>query len=515
MKRREVGFFILGVCAIVLVLTSVAIAEKPYEGVTINIGVLGAGQKGAISGGLYQWRSEWEELTGAKLNIIEVPIAQIREKIITDLYTGAGGFDGFDGPVWLMGDLVKGDFLIPIDDYMKDPKFPQWNPEDVVEPQRPIHYWKGVRYLASNDYDCHTLIYRKDILTDPKWQSAFKEQNGFDYNVPPRTWEELADIAEFFNGKDWNGDGKPDHGISQSWKKGEQAMWHFFSLASAYMIVPGAKEGQVTGASNSYWFDPDNMRPLINEPGYIRAMEMAVRLYKAGSPAQAGWGLGEMWGDFLAGNSIFNYGYGDHGALVQDEERSKVKGKIGCSILPGTKEVWNAETKKWVKLQEPNFVVNTIGPSWSIFIFKQSKHPEVVYHLAAFHAQSKIHFWNVTHGFTGINVGTYTEFFKEHGGQATIDAWVESGWDRNDALEYEKAFYENYFMGKVWLPNLRIPGTFQYVDALDEHLQAAITGQVSPKDAVARCAQDWEDITMQLGKKQQLQYFQEDVGYSK
>ncbi|MBW2428884.1 MAG: ABC transporter substrate-binding protein, partial [Deltaproteobacteria bacterium] len=108
-----------------------------------------------------------------------------------------------------------------------------------------------------------------------------------------------------------------------------------------------------------------------------------------------------------------------------------------------------------------------------------------------------------------------TEFFKDHGGQATVDAWVESGWDRNDALEYEKAFYENYFMGKVWLPNLRIPGTFLYVDALDEQLQAAITGQVSPKEALERCAQSWEDITMQLGEKEQLQYFQEDVGYSK
>ena len=271
MRRREVSVVILGVFAMVLAIASMATAEKPYEGVTINIGVLGAGQKGAISGGLYQWRSEWEEMTGAKLNIIEVPIAQIREKIMTDLFTGAGGFDGFDGPVWLMGDLVKGDYLVPIEDYMKDPKFPQWNPEDVVEPQRSIHFWKGVRYLASNDYDCHTLIYRKDILMDPKWQAAFKKEKGFDYNVPPRTWEELADIAEFFNRKDWNGDGKPDHGISQSWKKGEQAMWHFFSLGSAYMIVPGAKEGRVTGASNAYWFDPNDMRPLINEPGYVRA----------------------------------------------------------------------------------------------------------------------------------------------------------------------------------------------------------------------------------------------------
>jgi multiple sugar transport system substrate-binding protein len=518
MKRMKLLFFLTLVFGLVIAfcLPVNAADKKPFEGVTINVGVLGAGMKGAISSALYKWREDWENMTGAKLNIIEVPIAQIREKILTDLTTGAGGFDGFDGPVWLMGDLVKGDYLVPIDQWINDPRFPKWHPEDVVEPQRPIHFWKGVRYLASNDYDCHTLIYRKDILTDPKWQAAFKQEKGYAYSVPPRTWEELADIAEFFNGKDWNGDGKPDHGISQSWKKGEQAMWHFFSLASAYMIVPGATFGKVADASNSYWFDPADMRPLINEPGFVRAMEMAVRLYKAGSPAQSGWGLGEMWGDYLAGNAIFNYGYGDHGALCQEQDRSKVKGKNGFSILPGTKEVWNAANKQWVKMQEPNLVVNTIGPSWSIFIFKQSKHPEVVYHLAAFHAQRDVHFWNVTHGYTGINVGTYTEFLnthKEHPGQATIEDWVKAGWDKGDAEEYENAFYENYFLGKVWLPNLRIPGTFQYVDALDEHLQEAITGQASPKEALDRTASDWNDITEQLGKDQQLQYFRDDVGF--
>ncbi|MBW2121074.1 MAG: hypothetical protein JRH07_04420, partial [Deltaproteobacteria bacterium] len=124
MKRFGFGFLALFALCLALVLsTPVAAGNRPFEGVTINIGVLAAGQRGAISGALYQWRPQWEEMTGAKLNIIEVPIAQIREKIMTDLYTGAGGFDGFDGPVWLMGDLVKGDFLVPIEKWMNDPRF--------------------------------------------------------------------------------------------------------------------------------------------------------------------------------------------------------------------------------------------------------------------------------------------------------------------------------------------------------------------------------------------------------
>jgi multiple sugar transport system substrate-binding protein len=483
-----------------------------FKGKQINIGVLGAGERGAISGALYYWREEWEAMTGAKLNIIEVPIAQIREKLMTDLYTGAGGFDGFDAPVWLMGDLIKGGFIYNIEDIAKDPRFPQWTKESVVEPMRFIHEWEGKWYLAPNDYDNHTLNYRKDILTDPQWKAAFKRAKGYEYSVPPRTWKELADIAEFFHGKDWDNDGKPDHGITQSWKKGEQAMWHFISLATPYVVLPG-NNGKPDKCHNIFWFDPETMEPLINTPGFVRAMEMAVRLYKSGSPAQSGWGLGEMWNDFLIGDAIFNFGYQDLGALVQDPERSEVQGTLGCSIVPGTMEVWDRCQNTWQKMDEPNFVTNTTGPSWSIFIFKQSKNPALVYHLAAFHAQEDISFWNITHGFTGINMGRYFEFFQEHGGTATIQDWVSSGWNASDAKEYERAVYENYFMGEVTAPYLDIPGAFLYADALDNHLQAAITGQLTPKQALDRTYQDWQKITDQLGREAQLRYYQNSIKY--
>ncbi len=31
---------------------------------------------------------------------------------------------------------------------------------------------------------------------------------------PPRTWEELDALARFFQGRDWDGDGQPGHGIA-------------------------------------------------------------------------------------------------------------------------------------------------------------------------------------------------------------------------------------------------------------------------------------------------------------
>lgn len=516
MKGKKIWLTVVVVLMVSLLIPAFAslAAEPPYKGITINIGVLAAGHRGPISGGLYHWREEWERLTGAKLNIIEVPIAMIRERIFTDLFTGAGTFDGFDGPIWITGDLLAGDFIYDIEKWMDDPRFPQWDTESVVPTARFVNQWHGKWILAPNDYDNHTLNYRKDILTDPKWKEAFKKEKGYYYEVPPRTWEELTDVAEFFNGKDWNGDGDPDTGIAEAWGRGQQAGWHFISMAAPYVMLPG-NNGRPDRSHNILWFDPETMDPLINEPGFVRALELLVRLYKAGDPAQLGWELGGCWGEFLAGNTIFNYGYQDLGPLAQDEERSKVKGTLGCSILPGTHEVWDRANKRWVKFDKPNFITNAIGPSWSIFIFKTCKHPEVVYHLAAFHAQEDISFWNITHGFTGINMGRTFEFFKEQGGKATIEDWVKEGWDAGDAVEYVQASYENYTLSETVLPQLRIPGMQAYYDSLDDHLSEVLAGVRTPREALDLVAQDWNKITHQLGLKRQLKYYQEAIDYVK
>jgi len=504
----------------VLSISIVGFAQNlPFKGITINVGVLAAGRHGAISGPLYYWRPTWEKMTGAKLNIIEVPIGQIYEKVMLDLLTGAGGFDAFDGPVEMMGDLIKGGYIYDIEKWYNDPRFPKWDKNSVVPQMRFIHQWGGKWYTAPNDYDMHTLNYRKDILTNPKWKKLFKVEKGYEYHVPPRTWEELADIAEFFNGKDWDNDGKIDYGITQSWVKGEQAMRHYMSLAAPYVVLPG-NNGKPDRSHNIYYFDPETMEPLINNPGFVRALKMAIRLYHAGPKDQINWGLGEMWDLFLRGDAIFNFGYQDLGALVQDETRSKVKGKLGCSILPGTYEVWDRGNKRWVKFDKPNFVVNTTGPSWSIFIFKTSEHPEVVYHLAAFQATKAVSFWNITHGFTGINMGRIFEFFPDQTfdhqrGTATIEDWVKNGWDPNDAREYVKSAYENYTMSTTRMPYLRIPGDVAYEESLDTHLNEAISGVVSPQEALNRVYNDWQKITDRLGREQQLKYYQEAIGYTR
>ena len=67
--------------------------DPAWKGQKFTIGVYSAGQRGAISGPTYFWRQKFEELTGATYDIVEIPFAEMREKIFTDFQTGAHRYD--------------------------------------------------------------------------------------------------------------------------------------------------------------------------------------------------------------------------------------------------------------------------------------------------------------------------------------------------------------------------------------------------------------------------------------
>ena len=56
--------------------------------------------------------------------------------------------------------------------------------------------------------------------------------------------------------------------------------------------------------------------------------------------------------------------------------------------------------------------------------------------------------------------------------------------------------------------DLRIPGGGQYFNTLDKWIQLAISGQMTSKDALTQCAQEWDTITTQFGRDSQKSYYQ-------
>jgi multiple sugar transport system substrate-binding protein len=483
--------------------------QKPFEGANITVLTLDSGPKGGISGPINAFRPVWEELSGGKLDIALTPITDLYAKMMLDLRQGTGLYDGMIVGAFFYGDLVAGNYMIPVDDYMASGEYPQWTYDSMPPSLRNLYTWGGVGYGVLNDADGQVLYYRRDVLNDPQWQAQFKEATGHDMVVPPKTWQQVLEISNFFSGKNWDdNDPDPDSGMVLHLKVGEQGHYHFQSLSAPFAITPGE---QVDQYHNVYWFDPTDMKPLINSPGHVRALEFLQELHKTGPSAQVGWSLGEAWDYFLRGKSVFVFSWGDVGALCQDESRSKIKGVCASAILPSSTEHWDHETQEWVETDSPQPVGNTTGGSWHGVVSAFSENPDAAYSLLSLMAIKPVSMWLATYGWDGVDPG-YSYQMLEPVGEAKIEDYLKAGWDEADVKDYLQAYHEN-FTAPTILTYLRIEGAPEYWDIMDKNLSAAMAGGKTAQQALDDTAAAWEQITDRLGRDKILQQYQEAIGY--
>jgi multiple sugar transport system substrate-binding protein len=287
-----------------------------------------------------------------------------------------------------------------------------------------------------------------------------------------------------------------------SLKAGAQGMFHFMLLSASFVIGPDNPR--------LYWFDPKTMKPLIESPGHVRALEMLVELVRFGPREMLTWDHGESWDHFLAGRAALTFTWGDLGALAQ-QEGSKVKGKVGVAQLPGTHEYYNIAQRRWVKTEQPNLVGNTTGGSWAGVISKFSKAPEAAYYLLALMASREKSQVYAARGWDGIDPGRYFHFLPPNG-SGELDTYLKAGWDEADIRDYSQAFFDN-FNNRLQLPYLRIPGAYSYWQALDVHLAEAVSGQLSPEAALKAAAVDFEEITLRLRRERQRRAYRVSLGF--
>lgn len=472
---------------------------KPYAGKTINI----LAPKTTVSEPLFHFAEEWKEVTGGSVNITEVPLDTFHQKIFTDLITGMGQYDGFLTASWFYGDYFEGtSYIVPIEQYMNDPKMPYWSPETVNPAIEQLLKWDGDWYGIPNDNDGQAFYYRKDILGREDYREEFEEEYGYSYQLPPKNYEEVLDIAEFFNGWDWDEDGEEDYGFTGHFKVGGQGMFHYMTWAAPYVISP----------ENPYfWFDPDTMEPLVNSEGHLRALKDLKKLVDSGPRAMMAWTLGEAWDLFLAGDAVVAFTWGDLGALAQDEDSSEVKGKLGVSALPGVNEAYDPLDKEWHNFEESNVVSNNIGGSWHGVISTHSDNPEMTYDYFAFQARKDNAFWNQMRGWTGVDVGRSFAFLEEHGGSASVQDFTEQGWSENDAIEMSKGYHDTFYADQQF-NLLRIPGAEEYARAVDVIVSEALTGSREPEEALDKLADRFNEITERHGRESQKEYYEQMLG---
>jgi len=469
--------------------------SKPYKDVTINVMAV----RSAVGDCLEYHAPRWEEETGAYVNVTKVPIETLHEQIFADLAQGSGQFDAYQTAAWFYGDFFATEepAIVEITPFLQDPRYPYWDPSQFLPAIKRLYTWNDKLYGVLFDADAQILYYRKDVLENAPYQDKFKTQLGYDLPNPPKTMKEMHDVASFFTGWDWNGDGKDDWGIALHAKVNEQGFFHFLTLAAPYVVSP----------SNRYfYFNPEDMKPLINSEGHLRALEDYVKFLGNGPKEQIDWTLPQGWAPFLTGHAVMEATWGDLPTLAQDRAKSTVQGRVGAAIIPGTTEVFNPITGQW-ETYPLNVVGNTNGGTWHGVISRFSKKKEATYDFLAFMANQKNAFFNCTNGWTGVQPGMKYEYLSPIGTGSVVE-WENQGWDRADATSFLQAYYANLTLPEQEL-YLRIPGAAEYWHELDVRISSVLAGQTSPKAALDDVYQAWEQITERYGRERQRRLYGE------
>ena len=407
----------------------------------------------------------WEEETGIKLEFIGVPPAESFQKAIQDVTTKAGQFDLYTFGFQEMGDLVEAGALLKLDEFVEKHK-PEWTDPKVgyvggATTVELFNKYAGSYYAVSFDGDWQIWIYRKDLFEDPKEQRAFRERYGWDLQWP-ETWEQLDQIAEFFH--------RPDQGLVGVTDL-RNPFWGFTNWIQRYVSFADP---------NQMYFDENTAKPLIDSEAGIKATEEYVNATKWHSPDFLTWGWPEQYPHFAEGGAAITCAFPNMPKFLDNPNGpwgGKMVGKLASGISPG--RIINGKLIRR----------SVVWPNNQNGVSALSKYPEVAYLLLQWGGGGRIFSWMV-----GNPAGYYDPF------QET---------DLRDPLVTES--YKPYQIATIretikrTVPPITLAGQNEYVNvALDQNLQAALTKQKSPEQAMKDVAAAWEQITDKIGREKQI-----------
>ena len=262
--------------AIAVVSSGIVWADKKYDGVELKmlaIGDTSVTRLAPIVG-------EFEELTGAKVQIDMFPYPGLIDKIVIEASANNPSYQlmWVDSP-WV-GVLGESGALEDLTDLVKRDA-EEINLDDILPIQLQENSWQG-RLLA---FPASGMIwhqnYRKDLYENAEEAAAFKVKYGYPL-APAQTWEQYIDIAEFFTrsaGETLAGNTleKDFYGNAQAYSRVAGAITHdFFPIFRSF--------------GGEYW-DPDTGLCGINTEAGLAAADVMKRLVPFNPPDY----LGLMW----------------------------------------------------------------------------------------------------------------------------------------------------------------------------------------------------------------------------
>jgi multiple sugar transport system substrate-binding protein len=432
----------------------------------------------------------WEAYTGAKINWIDLAQADYNPRLQQSIATGTVDFDIIEMGAPFEGDTAGKGLLDEMPDWVKT----QIDMDDYVNYLKaPVGTWDGKTYRISIDGDCHTFAYRTDY---------FGEGSVSGMAAAPTTWDEVDAISKKLKGQKDPLTGLDAFGFLDPLKGwGGFGFYFLEDRATAYVKHPDDK---------AWLFDPDTMKPRVNNPGWVQAIQDVMDLIAAGAypPDQINADPGATaFQQFLAGTGSMLCWWGDVGSNARTSDTSVVGEVVGFSINPGAKKVYNAKTGQWETPATPNFAPNMAYIGWGIYVTNRvsgdEKKRKAAWSAAAHLGGKDISLW----------MAAYPSGFQPYrNSHFNYDEWEAAGYDRAFIEDYLGSNADSYNHPNAAIEP-RIPGIFQYYSVAEDELAKGFAGQYkSAQETADAIAAAWEKITDQIGRDSQIALYKASLG---
>ncbi|HYL18107.1 MAG TPA: sugar ABC transporter substrate-binding protein [Burkholderiales bacterium] len=401
---------------------------------------------------------KWEQLTGCKIKVVEVPTAEMFTKIMQEYRAGTGAYDALNViPAW-MPDLVQAGALEQLDSFVDKYKFR--NELKTIAPTYRDNQMtvNGKIYGFPDDGDVFIMYYRKDIFARPDLQKAFKAKYKYDL-APPKTWKQFDEIGSF---------------LTEALKS-EGIYGGCFFREPPYTMFMFEERFRNEGGK---FFDGKTMKATVNSPVGVKVLTEMRNENRFMPPGVEKFGFVENLAVFLQGQSAMTISWPPYGRFaagyLADEKaldwvpKSTVANKVGYALPPGG---------------HPE-----LAAGFALSVASTSKQKEQAYLFIQWLNSEEISNQRVQLPYT-----LRDPFRNSH----YTNPQYLARWP--DAKDYLKALQD---ASKTGLLDLSLIQTDKYEEAIRQGISRLWAGE-DPKKILDDVAKQWDDITQQVGTDKQ------------
>jgi multiple sugar transport system substrate-binding protein len=407
----------------------------------------------------------FQEETGITIEFVETDPATEYPDNLRNASTRNGSFDLVTTAIEEIGDFAEAGLLLPLGEYVEKYQ-PSWN--DPVygfaggEPTVNLFSkYKDEYYVVAFDNDTQPYFYRGDLLDDPKEQAAFEDKYGRALRFPI-TWDEQAEVAEFFT-------------------RSDQQLYGDVSTAAPFWGVVNWNERFVCSADPNMVYFNDDMSANVNNEAGVRAF---AELKKA-----LEWhGPGALEKDWLAQYQLMGAGNGWGGPSFPNQTK----------LVPGNPDLDTANVGQYIRTDVmPGRVVDGAlirrpvifyNICYGVNAFADPSHHEAAYLFLQWAGGAR------AYTFLTFNPAGYQD---PHHLYTLEDPYTAQSYKPQPLGEFANIVPRS-------APPINLKGGGAYRDSLSEILQAVYTNQQSPEQAAKSLEDRWNKITEEQGTELQV-----------